>query len=592
MYSDIKNVQILISMLKKFNIKHLVLSSGTRNVPFVHSVEEDPFFECYSIIDERSAAFFALGLMQELNCPVAISCTSGTAIANYVSAVSEAYYQQLPLLVLTADRNEYYLDQEEDQMIPQKGLFGSLVKKSVQLPFVKDKTDFWACRRMVNEALLELDHNGKGPVHINFPIEKNVYSFNSLKLPEIKPIYRHVPGYKDNHWKEKVAILSSAKKILIIYGQNNHISEEEKYYINEFSKKYNCVISIDHLSNFQGDATIETFYFARIKKFTKDSILFPDIVITINGNSISGIKSQLKSSSGEFSHWSVRQDGHLADSTKSLTDIFQCSSLYFFKYFTDNSIDYLEENSYLNAWKEELFRLNKMLEVNIPYSDVHIVQQFMKIIPKNSNLHLANGNSVRLAQYFPKDESIIVNCHRGTNGIDGSMSSFIGQAYVSNKLSFLIIGDLSFFYDMNALWNKYVSKNVRILIINNSGAGVIQYPVYNENIKIESFDKHSAARHNTSAKGWVESQGINYLSATNKEELNEAISKFVSDESDGPMLLEVFTEKDIDVEVQHSINDINRKRTNAGDSAFKSKVKDLIINNTPEKIKQIIRDEM
>src|SRR5690554_3871005 len=173
MYSSLKNVQIIISLLKQYNINHIVISAGTRHTPLVHSVENDSFFKCYSIVDERSASFFALGLIEELQKPVAICCTSGSAVANYVSAANEAFYQQLPLLILTADRNPYYLFQQEEQMIPQINLFKDICKKTVTLPIVRDDKDFWYCSRLVNEALLELEHKEKGPVHINFPVEND-----------------------------------------------------------------------------------------------------------------------------------------------------------------------------------------------------------------------------------------------------------------------------------------------------------------------------------------------------------------------------------------------------------------------------------
>ena len=173
MYTIHKNVQVILALLKKYNIHNLVISAGTRHIPLVFSAENDDFFNCYSIVDERSAGFFALGLIQSTQEPACIICTSGTAACNYVSAVNEAYYQHLPLVVLTSDRNRYYLNQQEDQCIPQLNLFKDVARKIVDLPIVRDNKDFLYCQRLVNEALLELDHKEKGPVHINFQIDDN-----------------------------------------------------------------------------------------------------------------------------------------------------------------------------------------------------------------------------------------------------------------------------------------------------------------------------------------------------------------------------------------------------------------------------------
>ena len=190
MYTELKTYQLIIALLKKYNIKHCVLSAGSRNVPFVHSVEEDDFFKCYSVVDERSAGYFALGLAQETNEPVVISCTSSTATCNYWPAVAEAYYQGVPIIVLTSDRNPSMLGQWEDQMIDQVGMYDRHVKKSVNLPIINDVDDEYYCERLLNEALLELNHNGTGPIHINVPMKSYNNSFNIKTLPEVKKIER------------------------------------------------------------------------------------------------------------------------------------------------------------------------------------------------------------------------------------------------------------------------------------------------------------------------------------------------------------------------------------------------------------------
>jgi 2-succinyl-5-enolpyruvyl-6-hydroxy-3-cyclohexene-1-carboxylate synthase len=218
MYTSIKNVQVLIALLKKYNIKHFVISPGARMRGFVHSIENDTFFQCYSVVDERNAAFFAMGISQELNVPVGIVCTSSTACCNYLSGITEAFYQNIPLVVLTGDRDPYLFGQMEDLMIKQVDMYHDVIKKGVNLPIIKDSDDFYYCERLINEALLELDHRGKGPVHINVPIVNPSPSLNTQSLPEVKAISRIFLDDDSNLLKDKVKELQESKKILIIAG--------------------------------------------------------------------------------------------------------------------------------------------------------------------------------------------------------------------------------------------------------------------------------------------------------------------------------------------------------------------------------------
>ncbi len=539
-YSVLGRVKQLVSLLKQHGISHIVLSPGNRNVPIVHSVENDPFFTCYNITDERSAAFFALGLINELQKPVAICCTSGTAVCNYVSAVSEAFYRKMPLLVITADRNPYYLNQNEDQMVPQSALLSPVCKKSVSLPIDEEEKDNSYSNRLLNEAFLALDHHGKGPVHINIPIEANLAVFEETEIPSVRKIERH--DISDS-WQSMADKLKSAKRVLVIYGQSAPATEKLKKDIESFARKYNCVIATDHISNLHCFGAVNTFSVSRFITADKFAEICPDIVITVNGNYVSYIRGLLKSNNKAFSHWLVSESGEVADPFHTLSDIFECSTEHFFKTFAKNGGEDID-NTYLAAWKA---LDEKVILPEFEYSDIYAVQRLMQNIPDHSILHLANSSSVRLAQHFPVKETVAVYCNRGTNGIDGSMSSFIGQAAISKKLSFLLIGDLSFFYDMNALWNRYVGSNVRILLNNNEGAGIFHFIIGEK--KISTLNKNTAAEHFATAKGWVESVGFRYLCATNKEELDEAMREFTARESDKPIFLEVFTKKDEDAHV-------------------------------------------
>mgnify|MGYP006063742999 FL=1 len=585
MYSSLKNIQILVALLKKYNIKHIVISAGTRHTPLVYSVEHDDFFTTYSIVDERSASFFALGMIEELHEPVAICCTSGTAAANYVSAANEAFYQQLPLLILTADRNHYYMFQQEEQMIPQEHLYSDVCKRVVTLPHVRDDKDFWYCSRIANEALMELNHGEMGPVHINFivendyPIYQGIVKFDEEKLPDVRKMERLTLEDSEHRWREKSEKLASSK-ILIVYGQYRPLKENEIDIINNFSEKYNCMFSVDLLSNLHCNYSMPTFTLCRILNREEMRRLLPDIIITVNANSVTEIKSRMASYPNEFEHWHISSKGEISDPFKCLPDVIECSPLTFFKKMSEIRAERTAKHSYFDLWKEYYNRVGIdgcLNNINVEYSAMYAVQQYISKIPIGSMLHIANSNSIRLANYFDTNDNINVYGNRGSHGIDGSMSAFIGQANISNRLSFLLIGDLSFFYDMNALWNQYVGNNIRILVCNNSG-GAIFYTYPNKN-NVPSLADHIAAEHNTSVKAWVESRGFKYLAANSKIEFDRQLPELLVFDSECPIIMEVFTDKEIDAECIKNIVAPYRAQN------WKQKVK----NYVPEGMKKTIK---
>ena len=556
MYSNIKSVQLLVAALKEKGIKNIVISAGTSHDAIIRSIEEDGFFNTYNVVDERSASFFALGIIQETSMPVAIICTSGTATSNYMSGVTEAYKRKMPLIVITADKNPYYLNQLEEQMIDQVGLFDTNTKYNNTLPIVRDKKDEWYCQRIINEALLELDHHGKGPIHINIPIEDGMFAidntFTTQELPKFNLIDRIDSSSDESKWKEKFEMLQG-KKVLIILGQEDYCKNKKREkLISSIFDKYNCIFAVDKLSNLHCNGTLEV---TRATKQMADNgtmnNVIPDVVISLGGNNTLDIKFACRENCNTKFAWLVSEEGIVQDFYRKLSTIFECSIDKFLeemnKYGMDNS------NSYYDDWVAEDKKYKE--QPNLEYSNLYVVKELMKNIPKESKLNLANSTTIRIAQYFDLDKSIPIYCNRGVNGIDGSMSTFIGQAAVSDKLNFLIIGDLSFFYDMNALWNRYVGKNVRIMLNNNSGAslfhfnqGLKKFPTLNENV---------AAEHDAIAKGWVESRGFNYLSASNKEEFDNALKKFITKDSEKPIFFEVFTKKEDDARIQHEFYDYN-----------------------------------
>ena len=537
MYSDLKSYQIIIALLKKWNISHCVLSAGSRNVPFVHSVEEDPFFKCYSVVDERSAGYFALGLSQQIQEPVVISCTASTASCNYWPPVAEAFYQGVPLVILTSDRDAAMLGQWEDQMIDQVGMFDRHVRKSVNLPEVKDERDWIYCQRLVNEALLELNHHGTGPVHINIPMEKYSLAFNVKELPEVTKIDR-LDVFSLDEWNKKIERLKNCNRILVTCGQQSYVNGILKEELSRFFHTFNASISVEHMSNVECDGSINTLVCFEQKYINKEQFkeFIPEIVISYGNNITQGLKEQLRKNHGKFEHWLIQEDGRPIDMYKSLTTVFECNAEYFFKKVNDSVHGCKNNFVYHNLIKS----LSDNVKCpDLPFCSLYAIQETIKRIPSGSLLHLAINNSIRLANFFALTSNVRTYANIGTYGIDGCLSSLIGQSVATDNLAILITGDLAFFYDMNALRIRHIKNNVRVLMINNEGGGEFYY---NGTWRNEASDLHTTARHHTKAEGWVQECGFTYFGVHDKLQLSEALAVFFDESHSHPVFIEVFTE--------------------------------------------------
>ena len=555
MYTELKNYQLIIAMLKKYGVKHLVLSAGSRNVPFVHSVEQDSYFKCYSVVDERSAGYFAIGLAQELNEPVLISCTASTASCNYYPPVAEAFYQNVPLIILTSDRDPQMLGQREDQMINQVDMFKRHTRKSVNLPIIHNSDDEYYCERLLNEALLELNHKGQmGPVHINVPMNSYNKSFIVNKLPEVKKIDRIC--YEDNDviWKTKYEQLKNTNKIMIMCGQKNKVSKRLNDAIAKFEEKFNCIVAFDYMSNVNVDGfnTVMLMDNNYIDIPTFNNLL-PEIIISFGGQVFSGLKSGMRNTTKKFEHWLIAEDGMVCDLFKGLKDIFECSPEFFF----EKMCSFADSNMINNKEYHDLYEkaIDNIVIPELNYSGAYAIKKVVEAIPENSILHLSINDSIRLTNFFKLNKNISVYANIGTYGIDGCMSTFFGQIVANkNKQGYLIIGDLSYFYDMNSMKINSIADNAHILLINNHGGSEFYY---NKTWVDEKSDLHTTARHNTKAEGWVKENNFIYLSAHNKTEFDEIYKKFIN--SKKKVLFEVFTEMKSDADEIYNIYNYSKK---------------------------------
>ncbi|MBR8719172.1 2-succinyl-5-enolpyruvyl-6-hydroxy-3-cyclohexene-1-carboxylate synthase [Bacteroides pyogenes] len=544
MYSDKKNVLQLVALLEAHGITRVVLCPGSRNAPLVHTLSTHPGFTCYSMTDERSAGYFAIGLALNGGKPAAVCCTSGTALLNLHPAVAEAFYQHIPLVVISADRPGAWIGQMDGQTVPQPGVFRSLVKKSVDLPEIHTDEDEWYCNRLVNEALLETNHHGKGPVHINVPISEPLFRFTVESLPAVRAITRYQGlNVYDRDYNGLIDRLNQYNRRMIVVGQMSLIYLFEKRYVKLLYKHFAWLT--EHIGN-QTVPGIPVKNFDAALSFMPEERaeqMAPELLITYGGHVISKRLKKFLRQHPPKEHWHVSPDGEVVDLYGALTCVIEMDPFE----FLEKIAGWLDNRTpeYPRVWENYC---KTIPEPEFGYSGMSAVGGLIKSLPESCALHLANSSAVRYAQLYPIPSAVEVCGNRGTNGIEGSLSTAIGYAACSDKLNFVVIGDLSFFYDMNALWNGHIGANLRILLLNNGGGGIFHTLPGLE--MSGTSHKFITAVHKTSAKGWAEERGFLYLRAENEEQLTEAVQILTRPEPmEQPVLVEVFINKNKDARI-------------------------------------------
>lgn len=564
-----KNVRILLSLLKQYGIRHFVLSPGSRNMSIVKSVEDDPFFTCYSVVDERSAAYFAVGLSLELRAPVAINCTSSQATRNYIPGMTEAFYRKAPILAITSDYDESFTNQMVMQSIRQMSIPSDSAKVSVDIPIVKDKNDEQLVTRRLNEALDALRRKGGGPAHVNLRIDQH-WVQGSDELEEARKITRHLP--LEAEWP---AI--GGRKLLLVIGQHHPFSESEVRALDEFAQKHDVAIYVNHISNYNGRKSVH----GNLRLMTAaPGDLRPDLMISIGGQlGDYALDGFLRQSGVE--HWRVCEDGNYGDTYCSMTRVFECSEQLFFERMAKAARGNADDG-YYRKWVEELGMVS--LPNDFPLSHALVAQQLAPLLPPDSNLHFGILNSLRFWEVFPLDPSIRCYSNVAGFGIDGCLSTFLGQSVASNTLNFLVIGDLSFFYDMNAIGNRHLRNNVRIVLVNNKGGGEFRLRSNAADRFGDDSNRHIAAsgHFGGSAEGWVRNNRFRYLAIRSEDELDSALQILVQP-SDSPVLLEVFTQMKDDADSLQAIMRANDRTPRS------QKIAQTIKASIPQDIKKGIR---
>lgn len=566
MHSSKQNIQILTASLLSYNIRHIVLSPGSRNAPIIQTFSVNENFICHQVTDERSASFFALGIIDALQEPVAICCTSGTALLEYGAAIAEAYYRKLPLIILSADRSLAWLGQMDGQTIPQNNFFTNLTCKSITLLEPHTDEDCWYCQRMMHEAMLAIKQFHQ-PVHINIPLSEPLFDFESINLPHIHPIDFILPEKKGYllDLENCFDIWKNSQKRMIIVGQQcfGENIKSITTLLKSLTSHHQCIILSEHLGNISDiEENISTDFDSRIYKLQnekgnqKEYFLekaSPDLVIYIGGHIVSKRLKQFIREHKPSHLWRVDTDGTFSDVFQHITKFIALSPLYFLQFFCINKESVLPCNkSFSDFWLQDRNNFIPRLD-SLEYSDLLAIGLFFDKLSSHSSLlnlnavYLSNSSVVRNAQLFPLTKHTTIYCNRGTNGIDGIISTASGFVTVQEKTTFLIIGDLSFFYDIGFLAEEKELANLKILLINNGGGAIFdQLPMPKNNI---TYKKNITVTNSRNAKDWISTDHIEYMSAKNKHELQENMITFVQKRSKKIILFEVFTDREINAEV-------------------------------------------
>jgi len=527
-YSDIKGVKELIDICWAKGMEYVIVSPGSRNAPLSISFAKDQRIKSLVIVDERSAGYFALGIAQQTRKPVGLVCTSGTALLNYGPAIAEAFYQRLPLVVISADRPVEWIGQDDSQALPQVNAFGQFVKASYQLPLdANNPDDCWYLNRMVNEALTKSQTGRMGPVHINFPLREPLYGVKKYPDSNERVIAKitSVDELSVDRISAIAAVFNSSQKIVILAGLL-HQQLELNELLSELVQNKNVVVLTESVSNLHNKEFMPCI--DRIVCSIKEDELQefqPDLLISFGGPLVSKmIKSFLRNSKPK-EHWFVGKEDHFIDTFKSLTSHIDVSPLSFFKQLLP--LVKPSDSSFSGLWKRRDARVSEVHSGylnNIGWSDLKAFEQILKAIPEGGNLQLANSSVVRYAQLFKTSGKLSYNSNRGTSGIDGCTSTAAGAALVNDEITTLITGDISFFYDSNGLWNRYLKPNLKIILINNGGGGIFRF--ISGPSGVEELEEYFETVQDYKAGKLAETYGLDYFYAENKEEVEKTLPDF------------------------------------------------------------------
>lgn len=531
-YTNERNVQIVIALLKAHGIHKVIASPGTTNMTFVVSIENDPWFQIWSSVDERSAAYLACGMAAETGEPVIISCTGATASRNYMPGLTEAYYRKLPVLAITSTRGNHLIGHLIDQQIDRRNTPNDIAMESVTIPMVKDKEDERYCEIEANKAILALTLNGGGPSHINM-YTKYSQNFSVAELPHANAIYRHT--IFDKEWPT----IPQEGRIVVRIGAHANFSEDLTNAVDAFCATYDAVVFCDHTSGYRGKYEVHSQILCAQNQWTTP-LREADLCIHIGEVSGDCFTCDTKHT------WRVSPDGALRDSFGNLRRVFMMPEIEFFKHYAKEGATYHE---YLDSLNQEVKAMTEKLP-ELPFSNIWMAQHMVEKVPTGSEIYFGIYHSLRSWNFFKLPAGVQAKCNVGGFGIDGGVSTMMGASFAHpDKLFFGVFGDLAFFYDMNVVGNRHVGNNVRLMLINNGKGNEFRNYHHPCAFLGEEADEYIAAaghygnKSQKLVKDYATDLCYEYLSASNKEEFLGVVDIFLSPEKkDRPVLLEVFTE--------------------------------------------------
>jgi len=540
-----EQIGLLAAIMIQKGIDRVVVSPGSRNAPAIIYFAGQKAFSLVSIADERSAGFFALGMAIKTRKPVALLCTSGTAVLNYAPAIAEAYYQKVPLLVITADRPKEYIDQADGQTIRQENIYSNYIRKSFNLPSIIDTAETrWFSERIINEAIDRCSYPAAGPVHINLPLAEPLYQFELNAPSEVRVIkMADVEKKLSAGTLDQLSLQwNTSKAKLILVGQLPDESGILNHLVRLASDPsvtiFTETTSNLHHTSFIGciDRIIDGMNDAEIQHMK------PDILLTMGDAVVSKKIKSLLSRMNIAEHWHISEDPDqfYTDTYQSLTFTIPLKP----DVFTRQLADIMKpvDSEYNQRWTDRNIsrkNLHDQYIQQLEFCDMQVFDSLFRDIPARTDIHLANSTPVRYAQLFDQKAGHDFYSNRGTSGIDGCVSTAAGAAWAGNKPTTIITGDIGFFYDSNALWNTSLKPDFRIILINNGGGNIFR--IIDGPSAYPQLEPYIETRHHRTAEGIAKNFGVDYFQATDHASLLNQLAHFFDYSTQKPALLEVIT---------------------------------------------------
>ncbi len=528
-YSKDTNICLVLDLLKAHGIKKVIASPGATNTSIVASMQADGWFEMYSSVDERSAAYMACGLAEESGEPVVISCTGATASRNYFPGLTEAYYRKLSVICITSSQNSAFIGHLYQQLTDRSAYPNDLFVAGEQIQWIKDKMDYWDCENKINKVLLACRRNGGGPVHLN--VQNNMFAIESVDMTKCRVIARYT-------LEDELPQLPSGK-IGIFISSHKKFTLEETEAIDAFCSTYDAAVFCEKTSGYYGRYRVD-FAIAGLQRQHKFKEANLDLLIHIGEMTAD---YQTTGALNASIVWRVSEDGEIRVKFKHLEAVFQMKEKAFFSHYAKNVSD--KRTSFVEQCRTICNSIRKNIP-ELPLSNVWCAKTLAPVMPADSVVHLGILNSYRSWNMFELPPTVHTMSNVGGFGIDGCTSTLIGASLSTpHKLHFLITGDLAFFYDLNAIGNRHIGNNVRILLINNGVGG--EFKIWgraNKPVNVDSYiaaGGHFGNKSKDLVKHIAQDLGFEYMSASSKEEFLKVVPDFTSPmATEKPIILEVF----------------------------------------------------